>query len=158
METVSVEPATRADVGAIVADLDARWQFATVQRDVAGVHCEGVSGLDLRDVTVEWEDDSGVLPAYYSHGLQCVDVADVDVRGFEGRQAHRDGEEAAVALREVETVSVRDSRASPGTGRFLESEGVRDARLFTGNDLADADSVGLDPEAGFMLSGNLEPS
>lgn len=124
------------------------------EHDVAGVHCQGVTGLDLRDVTVDWGSD---LPPYYSHGLQCVDVDDVEIDGFDGRQAHRDGHEAVIALRESATVSVHDCRARPGTGRFVETDDVSDERRFADNDLADADSDGLDDDSGFVRSGNVRP-
>lgn len=125
-----------------------------VERDVAGVHCEGLTGLDLRNVTVDWDAD---LPAYFSHGLHCVDVDDLEVDGFDGRQAHRDGGEAAVSLRDVGAVSIRDCRARPGTGRFIEAEDVSDARLFADNDLADAGSDGLGDQTDFTRSGNVAP-
>jgi len=138
--------------------------------DIAGVHCEGATGVDLEDVTVEWVDSGGTtanavdgLPDYYTHGLQCVDVSDLSIRGFDGRQAHTDSDDGAIALRDVEMVSIRDSRARPGTGRFLELDGVSDPRLFAGNDLTDADASGLADESGdgsgdgFAMSGNRPP-
>ncbi|WP_123537655.1 glycoside hydrolase family 28 protein [Halosimplex salinum] len=126
-----------------------------VERDISGLHCEGVADLAVRDVRVDWADD---VPTYYAHGLACEHASDVDVRGFDGRQAHRDGDAAAVALERVETVSVRDSRARPRTGQFLATDEVRDARLFAGNDLADAESAGDPDEAGFTTAGNVPPS
>jgi len=136
---------------------------AIVGRDIAGVHCEGADGVDFEDLTVEWVDSGGTtanavdgLPDYYTNGIQCMDSTDVEIDGFDGRQAHRGSSAGAIALRDVETVSIRDSRARPGTGRFLETEDVRDPRLFTGNDLADADETGIDAES-FAASGNLHP-
>jgi len=141
-----------------------------VEREVSGLHCEGVTDLAVRDVRVEWGED---LPDYYANGLACVDTTDVVVRGFDGRQAHLgsdgqqphpDSDAAAVALERVETVSIRDSRARPGTGQFLATEEVSDARLFAGNDLADAAAVGLNDDeraggdSGFTTSGNVPPS
>jgi len=143
---------------------------AIFERDVAGVHCENASGVDLEDVTVEWVESGGTtanavdgLPDYYSHGLQCTNVSDLAIDGFDGRQAHADSDAGAITLRDVETVSVRDSRARPGTRRFLERDGVADPRLFAGNDLTDAETSGLADESGdgsgggFTMSGNRLP-
>ncbi|WP_207592460.1 glycosyl hydrolase family 28 protein [Halomontanus rarus] len=146
-----------------------------VERDISGVHCEGVADLDLEDVTVEWGES---LPEYFSHGIQCIDVDSLEIDGFDGRQAHLGSSDAAIALCETETVSIRDCRARPGTGRFLGLEGGDDRRLFVDNDLADADTVGIDgiddgsgsgsesvtksgsgseSESGFVVSGNVLP-
>jgi hypothetical protein len=54
-------------------------------------------------------------------------------------------------------VTIRDCRARPGTGQFLATENVSDARRFADNDLADAESIGDADEAGFATSGNLRP-
>jgi polygalacturonase len=135
-------------------------------RDISGVHAEGVDGLSLDDVTVEWDDngsgsaaDAGGdgLPDYYANGLRCVDVTDADIEGFEGRQAHVDGEDTVIALRDVETISITESRANHGTGRFLDAEGTADARRFGENDLAAAESVGDADDVGFLTTGNLLP-
>lgn len=124
------------------------------EHDVPGVHCEGVSDLELDGVAVEWGAD---LPEYFSHGIQCIDVEGLEVIGFDGRQAHPDSGDAAVALWGTETVSIRDCRARPGTGRFLEVDDVGDRRLFVDNDLADTATPGVDDESGFVTSGNLPP-
>ena len=126
------------------------------EREVAGVDCEGVRDLVLRDVDLEWADD---VPAYFANGIRCADVADLEIDGFRGRQAHEGASDAAVALRNVRTVSIRDSRARAGTGAFLALEGTADERLFAGNDLADAETAIDSREThGFDEYGNVRPA
>ncbi len=121
--------------------------------DAPAVHCENVSGLELVDVSVEWGED---LPAYHTNGVACVGVEDLTVDGFDGRPAHPDAGDAAVSLRGCSTVTVRDSRARPGTGTFLAATDTDDGRLFAGNDLADAERA-ISGEAGFAVVGNADP-
>ena len=116
-------------------------------RDIPGIHCERASGVHFHDVTVEWMDED--LPAYYTHGLHCQQVSDLTVDGFEGRQAHPKENGAVISLSEVETVSIRNSRAAPGASRFLAADSVRDPRVFAANDLEDAKSEGAISEIGF---------
>ncbi|MDS0300640.1 glycosyl hydrolase family 28 protein [Halogeometricum sp. S1BR25-6] len=123
------------------------------ERDIAALHVENASDVDLRDLSVEWEGD---VPDYFENGLRCVGVEGLRVDGFAGRQAHRESDAAAVDLRAVDSVSVRNCRAQEGTGTFLAASDVADARLFAGNDLADA-TAAVAGDADFRTNGNLPP-
>lgn len=121
--------------------------------DAPAVHCENVEGLKLVDVGVEWDGD---LPAYFAQGVACVDVDDLTIEGFDGRPAHPDAGDAAITVRGCATVSVRDSRARPGTGTFLAATDTADGRLFAGSDLTDADRE-IEGEAAFAVVDNAGP-
>lgn len=122
--------------------------------DIAGVHVENASEVTMRDVTVEW-DESDDLPAYYRSGLACEDVEDLLVDGFVGRQAHRDDDAPAVSLTDTADITIRNSRATEGTGTFLSLSDTADERLFANNDLVDAADAGdVKP---FERSGNASP-
>ena len=121
--------------------------------DAPAVHCENVTGLELIDVRVTWDD---VLPSYHTHGVACVGVDDLTIDGFDGRPAHSDAGDAVIALRGCSTVTVRDSRARPGTSTFLVATDTTDGRLFAGNDITDAER-GVTGDAGFTVVGNTDP-
>ncbi|MBV0926025.1 hypothetical protein KTS45_17615 [Halomicroarcula limicola] len=121
--------------------------------DVPAIHCENIAGLDLADVAVEWGHD---LPSYHTHGVGCVGVEDVTIDGFDGGPAHPDTGDVALSLRDCSTVTVRNSRARPATGTFLEAADTDDERLFAGNDLADAERM-IAGETDFTVVGNATP-
>lgn len=121
--------------------------------DVPAVHCENVDGLELVDIAVAWGGD---LPSYHTHGVACVGVEDATIDGFDGGPAHSGSGDAAISLRDCSTVTVRNSRARPATGTFLEATDTVDERLFTGNDLADAERA-LAGDTDFTVVGNAEP-
>lgn len=123
------------------------------ENDIAGVHVENVDGVSMRDLKVTWMGDD--LPGYYRSGLACVDVAGLLVDGFVGRQAHRDSDDAAIALRDSQNLTVRNSRAAEETAIFLSLDGTDNERLFTNNDILDAESAG-DVDK-FATSGNASP-
>ncbi|AEH39064.1 glycoside hydrolase family 28 protein [Halopiger xanaduensis] len=126
------------------------------EREIAGVDCEGVRDLELRGIDLEWGTD---LPAYYANGIRCTDIRNLEIEGFSGRQAHEDAADAAVALQDVRTVSIRNSRARAGAGTFCSLEGTEDERLFAGNDLVDAGTaIDADGEHGFSEYGNVPPA
>ena len=119
--------------------------------DAPAVHCENVVGLHLVDVAVEWGED---LPAYYTHGVACVGVEDLTINGFDGSPAHLDASAAAISVQNSSTLTVRDSRARPETKTFLSVTDTTDGRLFTGNDITDAER-GIDGDADFTVVGNV---
>lgn len=124
------------------------------EHDVPAVYCENVDGVELVGLDVEWE---GTQPAYHTHGLQCVGVSNLTVERFTGRPARRASGDAAIDLRETSVVTVRNSRARPGTGAFLAVDDTDEERLFANNDLADAESA-IEGDASFTRTGNVEPS
>lgn len=120
-----------------------------VEHDIPGVHCEGVSGLELDDVSVEWTSD---LPEYFSHGVQCVDVDGLTVDGFVGRGAS--GDDAVARLEGVRRATVRNCTASEGAGTFLEVEDLSDPRLLAGNDFTAATTTHVGDVTDFRTAGN----
>jgi hypothetical protein len=52
---------------------------------IAGIHCEYVRGLLLRDVTVDWGER---LPDYYGPALEAHHVEGLKLENFTGQAAH----------------------------------------------------------------------
>jgi parallel beta-helix repeat protein len=140
-------------------NFDFRWTAtslanAVFKHDIPGMYCRYIDGLNIDDFKVQWGDD---LPDYFSNGVQCEDFKNLEIDGFEGRQALRSSKDPAIVLRHGEGVSVRDSKADPGTAVFLSTVGVQDEGLFVNNDLRQARRVFFGVKNGFHSSGNYLP-
>jgi hypothetical protein len=96
-----------------------------------------VDGLKIEGLEVEWADG---LPSFFTSGIQCENLHDVDIDGFSGGPAHADGGKAAIALSKGKGVSIRNSEAGKGTGVFLSHSEV-EGGLFVNNDLGEAQKV-----------------
>jgi hypothetical protein len=120
--------------------------------DIPAMYCRYAKGLRIKGLRVGWDD---VMPDFFSHALELEDVDDVVIEGFEGRQPHRTGE--TIALDRVEGISIRSSKAAKGTDIFVRHRDVRDFRLFTNNDLLDAECAFEPPETAFTTTGSLLP-
>ncbi len=103
---------------------------------------------------VEWADG---LPSFFSNGIQCEDFTNIEINAFNGGPAHKDDDNAAIALSKGANVSIHDSRASPGTGVFVSLANVGNAGLFVNNDLRNARRVSEPEKLPFQASGNILP-
>jgi hypothetical protein len=124
---------------AIGGNLDLRWtstrrQDGIVKSDIPAFYAKNVSGLRLRDVQVDWAPS---MPDYFTDGIRVEDFKDLVIDSFRGRQAQTAGG-AAIALQDGSGVSITNSRATPGTGTFLQLKGVDDRRVFVNYDLSGA--------------------
>ena len=140
-------------------NFDFRWTATTLanavfKHDIPALYCRYADGLKINDFSVAWADN---LPAYFSNAIECEDFRHLDLDGFEGRQATAASEAPAIVLRRGESVSVRNSKAAPGTSTFLSSSDIKEPGLFVGNDLRNAKRVFDAGQPGFMMSANDVP-
>jgi polygalacturonase len=151
---------TRKEVSdAVGGNFDLRWTAtdkskAVFQHDVAGLYARYVDGLGIRNFTIEWGAEN---PAFFASGIECEDFKQLEIDGFEGRQASDSSGGAAILLSRGNGVSVRNSKAAPGTNIFLSVANVKGQRLFTGNDLVNAKLVFKNDAAGFKSFANDVP-
>ena len=106
--------------------------------------------LKLRDLEIIWDKPES---AKWQSALRLEDAQDVDLDGFRGRQAHSGM--PAVGFVNVDDVTVRNSKALPGTELFLDvaGAGCRAIRLI-GNDLGAAKTpfrVGSDAKSNAVV-------
>jgi hypothetical protein len=107
------------------------------KRATHAVRIEGVRGLKLADVSLEWDREK--TEPKWAGGLHLKDVEEFEIDGFRGRQGLQDGRSAAIVLENVADGVVRTSHAAEGCGTFLEVRGERTARLSVfGNHLSRA--------------------
>jgi hypothetical protein len=101
------------------------------------IRADIVKGLKLRNVSVRWAEDQPE-PAWAS-ALTLRNLTGLDIADFSGRQGLKGSSAAAIRLEDVSGALIRDSRADPGCGTFLEVRGPKtaDIRLRT-NDLRNA--------------------
>ena len=133
-------------------DLRAAADFsqALFEHGIPGLFFRHATGLRIRGFRLRWDDD---VPPFFTHAIEGEEFRDVEIQGFEGRQAAG----AAIALRNGNGVTIRDCRAAGGTGTFLEQTGVTDQRLFVNNDLGRAARAFAAEPHGFAAAGNLMP-
>lgn len=86
--------------------------------------------LTLRGFEVEWDED---VPGFFTHAVECVELRDLEIERFRGRQAGETG--SALRLDRGEDAVVRNSRATEGTDAFVEATGVGGRVLVEDNDL-----------------------
>ena len=149
----------------LVSDLaggnfDFRWTAtspanAVFKHDNPGMYCRYIDGLRVHGLTLEWASD---LPDYFSDGIECEDFNNLDLDGFEGRQAPTTSANAAIVLRRGHGVSIRNSKAAAGTLTFLSAAGVTGEGLFAENDLRSAKRMFGGGAGKFILFGNALPS
>jgi hypothetical protein len=95
------------------------------KRATDALRVEGVNGLTLRDIAVRWSEDA-TEPKWLS-ALVLKDVTQFDLDGFSGRQGLSSSSAPVVVLENVSDGSLRNLRASPGSGTFLEFRGAKTA-------------------------------
>jgi polygalacturonase len=122
-----------------ISNLQMRMEEENVpdKRATDAIRIDGVNGLKIRDVSVQWAEDR--IEEKWRSAIYLKDVTRLELNNFTGRQGLRNGNAAAVVLENVNDGVIRDSQASEGTGTFLEFRGVktRDIRL-RDNDVAKA--------------------
>jgi polygalacturonase len=127
---------------------------ALFAHDIPAFCCQYVDGLKIHGLEVEWADG---LPSFFTHGIQCENFNDVEIDGFTGGPAHKDGAKSVLALSKGSKISIRNSKAAKGTGVFLSYADVVDGGLFVNNDLGEARKVCEPEKLPFQASGNRLP-
>jgi hypothetical protein len=127
-------------------DLRTNGDFATAmfKHDIPALYCGNVAGLKISRFTTEWDDG---LPDFFNHSICCQDSSDVEIDGFIGRQAHLDDQRAAISLESVSGATVRNCKATPGTGIFLQTADLTGPRLFVNNELSNAQQAFEPPDS-----------
>jgi FtsP/CotA-like multicopper oxidase with cupredoxin domain len=104
---------------------------------------------------LRWGDG---LPEYFSNAIECEDFRHLELDGFVGRQASMSSPAPTIALRRGQDVTIRASKADPGTSTFLSASAVSGQGLFASNDMRSAKRVFEGGKGGFALFGNLMPA
>lgn len=89
-------------------------------------------GVTLDGIRIHW-DATGDIPE--RHALYFSGVRQLMLRGFQGREAKRNGELAAIGLHETRDVFITGSRAEEGTGVFVGGSVEQADLILSGNDL-----------------------
>lgn len=105
-----------------------------LQKTVDAMQIRWARNFKMRDIEVIWDKP---VSAKWRSALRLEDAEDVDLDGFRGRPAAPDA--AAIALVNVNGVTLRNSNAAAGTGLYLDVAGAksRGIRLMS-NDLSGA--------------------
>lgn len=121
------------------------------------IYCRYVDDLKLRNIQIIWPESED---AKLGSALRCRDINDLEIDGFVGRQSLL-SDEAAIVLRNVNGVYVKNCKAPDGTGTVLHlDEGTKDVTVMA-NEFSKAKKlytlgVGVDTKEIFE-SGNRLP-
>lgn len=127
---------------------------AIFAHDIPAFYCRYADGVKIDRLEVTWDND---LPAFFSSGIQCEDFSNIDIDGFSGGPAHKDSGNAAIVVSRGNNISIRNSRATQGTGVFVSTADVTDCGLFVNNDLRNAQIISDPEKLPFQASGNILP-
>ena len=95
-----------------------------------------VKGLIIRNFQVRTD---GPTPKLERHAIWGVNLRDVTVDGFKGRQAVADGQLATLYFNNTQDLYITGSQAADGAGTFLQLEGESTKNITViGNDLSRA--------------------
>jgi hypothetical protein len=127
-------------------------RFAIFKHDIPAVFSRYTDGLAIHRFELQWDDG---LPDFFSHAIFCEHFNNFVIDAFHGRQPHRGGPNAAIALQHGRDAIIRNCIASEGTATFLSHEDATGNVLLANNDLAHAGNA-VSPQAdNFTLAGNL---
>lgn len=92
------------------------------KRSSHALKIEGVRGLKIRDLSVEWDEESPE-PKWES-ALALINVRDFVIDSFSGRQGLKRGNAPAILMENVAEGVVRDSHAAADTNAFIHVAGA----------------------------------
>ena len=93
------------------------------KRATDAMRIENVNGLQMRDVSIKWNEES-TEPAWQS-ALVLKDVRDFTIDSFSGRQGLKKKGNPTIILDECVEGVVRNSTANDGTATFIHIKGAR---------------------------------
>lgn len=125
---------------------------ALFEHDIPAFYCNTANELKVRNFEVMWGEN---CPDFFSSAVVCENVTNMVIDGFSGRQCHPESEIATIELKNINEISVLNSKATKGCSVFLRHSGLTDCRLFVRNDLLNAGTAMLPEDSGFKMSGNL---
>ena len=103
-------------------------------KDKRATHCiriENVNGLQMRDVSIEWNERE-TEPAWQS-ALVLKGVQDFTVDSFAARQGLKEKNFSAIALDNCADGQIRNSSASDGTDTFIQIKGIETKNIVLRN-------------------------
>lgn len=130
-------------------------RYTLFAHDIPALYAGHVENMRVKDFEVAWDEG---FPDFFTQGIMCEAFQGLHVEGFRGRQARPGQGVAAIALLEGRDVVIRDCRAMPGTGVFLESRDIKGTRLLADNDLTLARQIMSPASDGWNLRDNLMPA
>jgi hypothetical protein len=114
------------DVQLLMQNEDARDKRAT-----DAIRIEAVTGLKIRDLSVNWSEE--MPEKKWQSALVLKDVTEFEINAFSGRQGLKTGDAPVILLENTNDGTLRDSRAAEGSGVFVQVEGDRSGDIVLRN-------------------------
>jgi polygalacturonase len=90
------------------------------KRSSHALYVQGVEGINVRDISVKWADET---EHKWQSALVFRKVTDFVIDSFSGRQGLKNGNDAAIVLDDATDGVIRNSRATEGTNVFIQIKG-----------------------------------
>jgi hypothetical protein len=87
-----------------------------------GLRIERVTGLKIRDLSINWREDE--TEGNWQSALVLKDISDFVIDSFSGRQGLKHGSFPAIRLENATDGVIRESRALQDTNTFIHVEGA----------------------------------
>jgi hypothetical protein len=101
------------------------------KRCTNALEIENVSRLSIRDLSVNWSEDS--VEEKWQSALVLKNISDLELRYFSGRQGLKESDKPAIVLDNVSEVLIAESRATAGCGTFMHLSGLESRDLVMRN-------------------------
>jgi hypothetical protein len=101
------------------------------KRCTNALEIENVSRLSIRDLSVNWSEDS--VEEKWQSALVLKNISDLELRYFSGRQGWKESDKPAIVLDNVSEVLIAESRATAGCGTFMHLSGLESRDLVMRN-------------------------
>jgi len=112
---------------------DKKW--AILINDIPGLLVHIVKNITINNFNLTWGED---LPEYHTHGMEFLHSNNIQITGFQGKQAHTNQNNAAIRMEGCTDAFIRDSYAKPGTSTFLLFKDHNGERMLLNNYLRNA--------------------
>ena len=123
---------------------------AIFEHDIPGLFGRYVNELKIQDFNLKWGTD---LENFFTNAIDLNHCRNVEIDNFKGKQAPVN-ESASINLNDVSNISIKNNTATPGTKVFIQHQNLKNAGIFSGNDLVNAMKIFTAENHDFLMDGN----
>ena len=93
---------------------DKKW--AILINEIPGLLTHNVKNITIKDFDLTWGEE---IPEYHTHGMEFLHSRNIQINGFQGKQAHTTADNAAIRMEGCTDAYIHSSYAKAGTSTFM---------------------------------------
>lgn len=132
-----------------------KFKTAFFAHDEYGLFAKHVNSFEIRNLQINWKEK---IADYFNDAARFENCNNLIIDGYKGRQPHKEGSGAAIAICDCHDISIINSIADEGTNTFLRHSNISGKGLFSSNNLSKAKVVSNNESLPFKEYGNLLPN